>query len=75
MPVPTMYTSLTPLEREAIVHLDWPARSSDLNSVEHAWDILHRAISARPVQPRTVQELKYAFVAEWRLFSQTGYSL
>ena len=40
---------------------------------EHAQeDILQRAISARPVQPRTLntQELKDALVAEWRLIPQ-----
>ena len=45
------------LEHETIVRMDWPARSPDLNPIEHAWDILQRAISARPVQSRTLQEL------------------
>lgn len=58
------------LEREAIDRMDWPARSPDLNPIEHAWDILQRAVSARPVQPRTLQELKDALVAEWRLIPQ-----
>ena len=42
----------------------------DLNPIEHAWDILQRKISARPVQPRTLQELKDALVTEWRLILQ-----
>ena len=58
------------LEHETIVHLDWPAGSLDLNPIEHAWDILQRGISARPVQTRTLQELKDALVAEWRLIPQ-----
>ena len=58
------------LEHEAIVHMDWPASSLDLNPIEHAWDILQRGISARPVQARTLQELKDALVAEWRLVPQ-----
>ena len=44
--------------------MDWPVRSPDLNLIEHAWDILQRAISARPVLPRTLQELKDALVAD-----------
>ena len=37
------------LECETIIRMDWPARSPDLNPIEYAWDILQRAISARPV--------------------------
>ena len=50
--------------------MDWPASSQDLNLIENAWDILQRGMSARPVQPRTLQELKYVLVAEWRLIQQ-----
>ena len=52
------------LECETIVRMDWLVQSPDLNPIEHAWDILQRAISARPVLPRTLQELKDALVAE-----------
>ena len=58
------------LERETIVCMDWLAGSLDLNPIEHAWDILQSAISARPLQPRTLQALKDALVAEWRLIPQ-----
>ena len=34
--------------------------------IEQAWDILQSAILDRPVQPRTLQDLKDALVAEWR---------
>ena len=50
--------------------MEWPARSPDLNMIEHAWDILQSAILARPVQPRILQELNDALVAEWRLVPQ-----
>ena len=50
--------------------MEWPARPLDLNPIENTWDIFQDAISARPVQPRTLQELKDALVAEWRLISQ-----
>ena len=58
------------LECETIVRMDWPAQSPDLNPIEHVWDMLQHAVSARPVQPRTLQELKDALGAEWRLIPQ-----
>ena len=58
------------LDHETIIHLDWPAGSLDLKPIEHAWDIFQRWVSARPVQTRTLQELKDALVAEWRLIPQ-----
>ena len=58
------------LQREKAFRMDWPARSADLNPIEHARDTLQSAISAKPVQLRTLQELKNALVAEWRLIPQ-----
>ena len=52
------------------MRMDCPARSPDLNPIEHAWDMLQHAVSTRPVQPRTLQELKGALVAEWRFIPQ-----
>lgn len=34
------------LERENIKLMDWPARSPDLNLIEHAWDFLGRHLAA-----------------------------
>ena len=48
------------LECETNVQMDWLVRSPDLNPIEEGWDILQRAISARPLQPRSLQELKDA---------------
>ena len=53
------------LEQATIVRMEWPARSPDLNPVEHAWDMLQTAVSSRPVQPASVQELKQALLEEW----------
>ncbi|KAI3376192.1 hypothetical protein L3Q82_016384 [Scortum barcoo] len=40
----------------------WPARSPDLNPIEHIWDIMSRSIHQRHVAPQTVQELADALV-------------
>ena len=37
--------------------LPWPAKSPDLNTIEHAWDLLDRRVRARPIPPRNVREL------------------
>ena len=34
-----------------IIAEDWPARSLDLNVIEHAWDTLQRAVHARQLAP------------------------
>lgn len=53
------------LEREDIERMDWPARSPDINPLEHVWDILQRRICDRPVQPLTKEELTRAHIEEW----------
>ena len=50
--------------------MDWPARSLDLNLIEHTGDILQSAILAIPVQPRTLQGLKDALVTDLRRIPQ-----
>ena len=56
------------LEQAAVVRLDWPARSPDLNPIEHAWDMLQ--ISSRQVQPATLRELREALIEEWAQLPQ-----
>ena len=50
---------------QATFCMEWPARSPDLNPLEHAWDMLQTAVSSRPVQPASVQELRQALLEEW----------
>uniref|UniRef100_A0A4W5KGK7 Tc1-like transposase DDE domain-containing protein n=1 Tax=Hucho hucho TaxID=62062 RepID=A0A4W5KGK7_9TELE len=53
------------LQKEGIDAMDWPARSPDLNPIEHIWDIMSRSIHQRHVAPQTVQELADALVQVW----------
>ena len=53
------------LETEDIQRMEWPARSPDLNPIEHVWDALGRHNASH--QTRTRDELKLALVEEWNL--------
>ncbi|GFT19304.1 transposable element Tcb2 transposase [Trichonephila clavipes] len=46
------------LESEDIERMDWPARSPDLNPIEHVWDFLGRRLAARTLPPVTIRELR-----------------
>ncbi|GFV10791.1 transposable element Tcb2 transposase [Trichonephila clavipes] len=53
------------LESEDIERMDWPARSPDLNPIEHVWDFLGRRLAARTFPPVTIRELRLALQDEW----------
>ncbi|GFT23805.1 transposable element Tc3 transposase [Trichonephila clavipes] len=44
--------------------MDWPARSPDLNPIEHVWDFLGRRLVARTLPPVTIRELRLALQDE-----------
>ncbi|GBO11231.1 hypothetical protein AVEN_149328-1 [Araneus ventricosus] len=58
------------LESETIPHIAWPARSPDLNPIEHVWDMLGRWIAGRSVPSGTLHELQQALLHEWALLPQ-----
>ena len=58
------------LEDATIVRLDWPARSPDMNPIKHAWDMLQKAISARPIQPTTAPQFRTALQEKWARLPQ-----
>nr|CAH7747405.1 unnamed protein product [Callosobruchus chinensis] len=53
------------LEDGNIARLEWPAMSPDMNSIEHVWDYVSRAIFNRNNPSRSTQELIIAAIEEW----------
>ncbi|GFW02138.1 transposable element Tcb2 transposase [Trichonephila clavipes] len=58
------------LESEDIESMDWPARSPDLNPIEHVWGFLGRRLAARTLPPVTIRELRLALQEEWAAMPQ-----
>ncbi|GFX25299.1 transposable element Tc3 transposase [Trichonephila clavipes] len=58
------------LESEDFERMDWPARSPDLNPIEHIWDFLGRRLAARTLPPVTIRELRLALQDEWAAMPQ-----
>ena len=52
-------------QQEAIIHVDWPVRSPDLNPIEHVLNMPQVAILRSPVHPRTLAELGNALTEKW----------
>ncbi|GFW05475.1 uncharacterized protein TNCV_436561 [Trichonephila clavipes] len=58
------------LESEDTERMDWPARSPDLNPIEHVWEFLGRRLAARTLPPVTIRELRLALQDEWAAMPQ-----
>ena len=50
--------------------MDWPARSPDLNPIEHLWDVLGRRVRALNPPAVTLQELSQQLQQEWLAIPQ-----
>lgn len=58
------------LQEVNIKTMVWPARSPDLNPIEHVWDNLKRKIRDRNIAPANLQELQTALKEEWDAIPQ-----
>ena len=58
------------LRQNAISTIPWPARSPDLNPIEHLWDILGRKVRAMNPPAQNLAELEAALHREWRQIPQ-----
>ncbi|GBM11379.1 hypothetical protein AVEN_13598-1 [Araneus ventricosus] len=48
--------------------MEWPARSPDLNPIEHVWDALGRYIAALNAPPQTLATLATGLQEQWLSF-------
>ncbi|XP_038209023.1 uncharacterized protein LOC119830186 [Zerene cesonia] len=53
------------LHEVGIRKLQWPARSPDLNPIEHIWNMLKRKIKSNSNPPETLDQLRSAAMAAW----------
>lgn len=58
------------LQEVGIQKLQWPARSPDLNPIEHIWDKLKTSIKTASNPPQTLSQLRDAALTAWRDLSQ-----
>ncbi|GFW27330.1 transposable element Tcb2 transposase [Trichonephila clavipes] len=58
------------LESKGIERMDWPARSPDLNPIEHVWEFLNRRLADRTLPQVTIRELRLALQDEWAAMPQ-----
>lgn len=60
------------LQEAGVPHMLWPAKSPDLNPIEHVWDQLKRRLDDRTPRPSDLAELRAALVEEWNAWPQNN---
>lgn len=63
-------TVQTYLNHVGITVMEWPARSPDMNPIEHVWDLLKRSVKSRMPPPNNLNELRNALLEEWQRLPQ-----
>lgn len=58
------------LDQVGITVMQWPARSPDLNPIEHLWNKLKRKVRSRDPAPATLEQLRDAVIEEWEAIPQ-----
>jgi hypothetical protein len=58
------------LDTIEIHRIIWPARSPDLNPIEHVWDMVGRRVKARISAPANLRDLSAAVIQEWEEIDQ-----
>lgn len=58
------------LNHVGVTVLEWPARSPDMNPIEHVWDLLKRSVKSRMPPPNNLGELRNAILEEWQRLPQ-----
>jgi len=58
------------LRDESITTLTWPARSRDLNLVEHIWDNIGRRVKERTSPVQSLNDLEQTLHQEWQRLTQ-----
>jgi hypothetical protein len=58
------------LRDESITTLPWPARSPNLNPIEHIWDIIGLRVKERTSPVQTLNDLKQTLHQEWQRLTQ-----
>jgi transposase len=53
------------LQQHGVPTMYWPANSPDLNVIEHAWDIIGRAINNHQPPIQNVRQLRQVIIDEW----------